>query len=239
MIQISIVMPAYNEEKNIENIVKQCYGVLKKYRLNGEIIVTDDGSKDKTRVILDNLKKEIPYLRVILHKINKGYGESVADGIKASKGYYIVTLDSDGQFDINELSLLLDKIKKGYDIVTGFRKKKKDAISKVIANKILIKIIRYLFKIKLKDTNCAFKIYKKDLFEKISIEASNFILPSEILIKANALSYKIAEIGITHLPRKKGKSSIKIFKNSFDIFSFLLYLKKKIILYKKGIIRSL
>jgi len=239
MEKISIVMPAYNEEKNIENTIRKCYDALKKIRLHGEIIVIDDGSKDKTGIILNQLKKEISNLRLILHKTNMGYGKSISDGIRAAKGHYVITLDSDGQFDIYELPLFLSKIKNGYDVVTGYRKRKKDTFLKVLANKVLNNIVKYLFKIKIKDVNCSFRIYKKDIFKKINMEASHFILPTEILIKANALSYKIAEIGVTHSYREKGKSSIKLFKNTVETLIFLLKLKRKINLYNKRFITSL
>ena len=239
MEKISIVMPAYNEEKNIENAIWKCYNVFKKNKLHGEILVIDDGSRDNTRVILNHLKKEISNLRLILHKTNMGYGKSISDGIRAAKGHHIITLDSDGQFDIYEMPLFLSKIKMGYDIVAGYRKRKKDTFLKVLANKVLNNIVRYLFKIRIKDVNCSFRIYKKGIFKRINMEASHFILPTEILIKANTLSYKIAEIGITHSYREKGKSSIKLFKNTIETLIFLLKLKRKINLYNKKLITSL
>ena len=133
MKEVSIVMPAYNEEKNIEDTIRKCSRVLESEKLNGEIVVVEDGSKDSTKEVLENLKKDIPYLRVIIHETNLGYGKAVSDGIKAARGVYIVTLDSDGQFDINELPLFLEKIKEGYNMVTGYRLRKKDTFTKVLA----------------------------------------------------------------------------------------------------------
>jgi len=234
MKEVSIVMPAYNEEKNIEDTIRKCSRVLESEKLNGEIVVVEDGSKDSTKEVLENLKKDIPYLRVIIHETNLGYGKAVSDGIKAARGVYIVTLDSDGQFDINELPLFLEKIKEGYNMVTGYRLRKKDTFTKVLANIALNNLVKYMFKINIKDINCSFRIYERKVFDKITMEAHHFILPTEILLKANALSYKISEVGVNHAYREGGKSSIKLLKNTLEILFFLFKLKKKIKQYKKG-----
>ena len=234
MKEISIVMPAYNEEKNIEETVKKCSNVLKLTKLNAEIVVVEDGSRDRTKEILKNLEKSIPNLKVVIHEKNMGYGKAVSDGIKAATGKYLITLDSDGQFDISQLPIFLEKIKEGTNIVTGYRIKKRDTFLKVLANTILNNIVKYYFKINVKDINCSFRLYEKSLFDKINMEASHFILPTEILLKANALSYKISEVGVNHTYREGGKSSIKLFKNTLEILFFLFKLKKKINQYKKG-----
>src|SRR3989344_6420742 len=160
MKEVSIVMPAYNEENNIEATVRKCNHVLGMMGLKGEIIVVEDGSKDKTKEVLENLKDDIPSLKIILHESNLGYGKAVSDGIKAADGNYIVTLDSDGQFDIGQLPLFLERIKEGYNLVTGYRLRKKDTFFKVFANTILNNLVKYLFKIKIKDINCSFRIYE-------------------------------------------------------------------------------
>jgi len=234
MKEVSIVMPAYNEENNIEKTVVKCSNVLNSTKLSTEIIVVEDGSKDRTKEILENLKKSIPNLIVVIHEKNMGYGRAVSDGIKAATGKYLMTLDSDGQFDIGQFPIFLEKIKEGAGIVTGYRIKKKDTFLKVLANTVLNNLVKYSFKINVKDINCSFRLYEKSLFDKISMEASHFILPTEILLKANALSYKISEVGVNHAYREGGKSSIKLLKNTLEILSFLFKLKKKIKQYKKG-----
>jgi len=139
--EISIVMPAFNEEANIEKTVRDCFLALERLGVSGEVVVTDDGSIDKTRSIIEGLKNEYPDLSVVIHEKNSGYGESLKDAIFAARGKYIVSIDSDGQFDISEIPVLIKEQNKGYDVVAGYRKKKKDAAFKVSADGNDIEII--------------------------------------------------------------------------------------------------
>lgn len=239
MKKISIILPAYNEEMNIMQVIRQCRKTLEDMNERGEIIVVNDGSKDKTKEMLNKLEKEITELRIINHDTNQGYGKAVADGIGEARGEYIATLDSDNQFNIQELTNLLQKIEGGYDIVAGFRKRKKDRMLRVLANKVLNSLIRLFFEAKFKDINCSFRIYKKKVFDNLNIEARSFILPTEILLKLKVMGYAIAEVEVSHRIREKGRSSIRLARDAIETLLFLIYLKKKIRLYKKKIIMTL
>lgn len=237
--EISIVMPAFNEEENIERTVRDCFSALKKMCSSGEVVVTDDGSTDNTRNILENLRKEFPDLKIVIHKENIGYGEALKDAVLAASGRYILSIDSDGQFDISEMSILIEEQKKGYDVVTGFRKKKKDTFFKIFADRGLNLIVRLMFGINYYDTNCAFKLYSPGVLDKINIEARGYQTPTEILMKLHTLGFKIGQVGISHFPRQKGKSALNTFCTIYQMFLFLLYLRLKISLYKKKIIKNL
>lgn len=236
---ISILMPAFNEKQNVEITVRKCVETLKKLLINGEVIVTNDGSTDGTKEVLENLKKEISNLVVINHQTNLGYGAALYDAIKASKGDLVVTIDSDGQFDIAELPLLLDLYEKGNKVVTGFRKEKKDSFIKVFANKCLVLLTNLMFGLNLKDANTAFKLFEGSLIRGLKIESRGYQTPTEIMVKLKTLGYEIAEVGITHSFREKGKSALGIIKTTCAMFSFLHYLRLKVRLFKKKIINSL
>lgn len=236
---ISIVMPAYNEEQNIEKTVRRSVQTLDRLKLSGEVVVTDDGSLDRTKEILDNLKQEIPNLTIVRHENNLGYGAALYDAIKASKGDVIVTLDSDGQFDIGELPLLLGLYEKGNKIVAGYRKKKKDSFMKVLANKCLILLTNFMFGLKLKDANAAFKLFEGSLIRSLKIESRGYQTPTEIMVKFKALGWPVVEVGITHAFRDKGKSALKVAKTTYDMLVFLLYLKLKVYLFNRKVINSL
>lgn len=235
---LSILMPAYNEEQNIEKVVRKCIKTLEILGLKGEVVVTNDGSLDKTKAILEGLKKEIPNLVVIHHEKNMGYGEALYNAIKIARGDIIVTIDSDGQFDIAELPLLLELYQKGDKVVAGYRKEKKDSFTKVIANRCLNFLTNFIFGLKLKDANCAFKLYETDLLRAIKIESRGYQTPTEIMVKFKTLGYSITEVGITHAFREKGKSALGLFKTTFDMLTFFIYLKLKRSLYTKRIINN-
>ena len=237
--EISILMPAYNEEQNIERVVRQCIAVLDNLKIKGEVIVTNDGSKDNTKKILENLEKEIPRLLVIHHEENMGYGEALHDAINASRGDVIVTMDSDGQFDISELPLLLDLYKQGHKIIAGYRKEKKDSFMKVFANKCLILLTNLMFGLKLRDANSAFKLFETKLLKSLKIESRGYQAPTEIMVKFITQGYSIVEVGITHSFREKGKSALGLIKTTMDMLLFLFYLKLRVVLYRKRIINSI
>lgn len=236
---VSIVMPAYNEELNIENTVRRCLAALESNNLEGEIVVTNDGSKDSTGKILEQLKKEIPQLVVLHHTTNTGYGGALKDAIKHSTKDLVVSIDSDGQFDIFELPILLKKLSDGYDAVAGCREKKKDTLFRVVADRGLNWIVWLLFGLRFKDNNSAYKLYKGELIRGLTIESRGYQTPTEILIKLETLGCKIGEVKISHLAREQGRSSLKALQTILEMLSFLSYLKLKIILYNRKIITQL
>lgn len=236
---ISVVMPAYNEQDNIENTIRGCFEALK--GMNSEVVVTDDGSKDNTLQILHRLVKEYPKLVIVKHDKNMGYGAGLKDAIEASRGEVVVSIDSDGQFDISELSRFLELLNNsaGLNVICGHRAKKQDTLFKVISDRGLNFIIRLLFGLRLKDVNCAFKLYRAQILRSISIESKGFQAPTEIMIKLKALGYDIKELCISHLPRKKGKSALKPIKTICEVMFFLIYLKLKIALFRRGLVSYL
>ncbi len=237
--KLSVIMPAFNEAENIEKTIRRCFSVLKQLGISGEVVVTDDGSKDNTPQILQSLSGEFPDLKIIAHAQNKGYGAALKDAAEAARGNYVASIDSDGQFDISEVSLLIEEMKKGYDLVTGYRKKKKDSFFKVMSDRGLNIIVRILFGVNYRDTNCALKLYSSGILNRIKIEARGYQAPTEILMKLHTLGYRIGQVGISHYAREKGKSALNPFITIYKMFTFLIYLRLKIYLYGKNIIAEL
>lgn len=237
--RISVVMPAYNEEKNIEPTVRYCFKILNSLTDNPEIVVTNDGSKDKTGEILENLQKEFTGLRVLTNHPNQGYGAALAAAIEASSGEIVIPIDSDGQFDLADAEQMLAEFGDDCDILTGYRKAKKDSFIKVVGDRIMNLLIRAMFGVCYKDTNCALKIMRGDMIRSMKLEARGFQLPTEIILKAHAEGWKIRETPVRHLERKEGASSLAPLKTAWLMLVFLFYLRKKIKLYEKSVIRSL
>jgi glycosyltransferase involved in cell wall biosynthesis len=236
---LSIVAPAYNEESSIAKVVREWLSILAAEKNAWEIIVTDDGSTDNTGSILRTLAQENHHLKIVSLDGNKGCGYALQQAIAHSQGRCVVTIDADGQFDLSEYAPLLAKLEEGYDIVTGFRHKKIDSLLRVLLDRILHLIVKILFGVSLKDTNCALKIFKREVLEKIRIDSKGYSIPTELLIKAQALGYRIGEARITHRERLRGESKLKALRVGWHMTVFLLYLKLKLYLYKKGALNTL
>jgi len=210
---ISVVFPAYNEKNNIEICILLARTILKELVNNFEIIIVDDGSIDNTKEICLQLEEKFPEVRVISKARNEGYGFALRDGFQAAKFDLVFFSDADRQFDIMNLIDLLPWVDK-YDIVIGFRKKRQDTIKRKILSFGYNALVRAIFDLNIRDIDCAFKIFRKSIFDKIEIESSRFFVNTEILAKARKLRYSIKEVGVTHFPRLEDDSKVS-FKDIF------------------------
>lgn len=237
--RLSVVMPAYNEAENIEQTVRKCFDVIQSLGFNAEVVVCDDGSRDRTGAILKNLQVEFSGLVVVTHSPNQGYGAAMTAAIAASTGDIVASIDSDGQFDIADLNSLLPKFTDRLDMLTGYRTAKQDTFVRVFGDRVMNRLIRLMFGVAYRDTNCAFKLYRGAFIRSLNLEARGFQLPTEIVLKAHALNHTIAEAPVSHREREGGASSLAPFKTAMHMLRFLCYLRRKIVLHKKGVLRSL
>ncbi len=235
---LSITAPAYNERENIEKVITYWESIFARDGIQGEIVIGDDGSTDGTKDILRELQGKYDNLVVVNHAVNQGYGVALCSAIARSQGEYVLTIDSDGQFDAAEYTLLLAEMNKGYDVVTGYRHRKQDHPLRVIADRVLNLIVRLLFRLPLRDTNCALKLLRGDVARRLTIEARGYPTPTELLVRARTLGYRVGEIGITHYERAGGKTKLKALRTSWHMLLFLLYLKYKQVLYQARIINN-
>ena len=204
-ISLSVFFPAYNEEENIGASIKRALDVLGKITSNYEILVVDDGSTDRTGEIVKKFCKKNHKIRIIQHHKNRGYGIALKSGFENAKKDLIFYTDSDLQFDLNEIEKLLPHIKDN-DIVIGYRINREDPIMRLVAAYIYRLIVEYLLDLRVKDPDCAFKLCRKRVIDKIRPFESVRSGDVELLVKAKKHGFRIKEFGIKHLPRTKGKS---------------------------------
>lgn len=208
--ELSVFFPAYNEEKNIKNTVQKAVGVLKRIADKWEIIVVDDGSKDKTGEIVKRLMAHEPRISLITHTPNRGYGAALKSGFYNAKYTWIAFTDADGQFDFSEITKFFEKQRQtGADLVIGYYLKRAVPFYRILGSKLWELAVFLLFGLKVKDIDCGFKLIHKKVIEKIpklESERGPFI-SSELLIKAKKSGFKIAQIGVHHYPRRAGKAT--------------------------------
>lgn len=202
-LSLSLFFPAYNEEANIRESVMQADTVLRTLVDEYEIIVINDGSKDATGSIADMLAKQNKHVRVVHHNPNQGYGGAVISGIKAATKDYVFFTDADLQFDLKEIKKLL-KFVPEYDVVLGYRAKRRDPIMRLANAKAWNLLNRILFGLKVKDIDCAFKLFKRDVIQSVPIKSRGAMISAEFLIRLQRKDIKFKEVAVTHLPRTAG-----------------------------------
>jgi glycosyltransferase involved in cell wall biosynthesis len=205
-ISLSAIMPAHNEEVAIAETVHTVIDALDMWLEDFEVIVVDDGSQDRTGAILDTIAESNPRLRVIHHAVNQGYGAALISGFEAATKNMAFFMDSDGQFDIQDLRRFFPLIKK-YDAVLGYRVNRQDTwVRKLNAWGWKI-IVGMVFGIYVRDVDCAFKLYRADFFREHQLETRGAMINTEILNKFTRAGYTYTQMGVHHLPRKGGKAT--------------------------------
>ncbi len=208
--ELSVFFPTYNEEGSIEKIISKAKKTLETIASKWEIIIVEDGSKDKTPEITDRIVKADKRIKVIHHNPNRGYGGAVKTGLYSSKYKWIAFTDSDGQFDFSEITNFIEEQKiQNADLVIGYYKKRQVSKFKILTSKLWEAAVFVLFGLHVKDIDCGFKLFSKkviDTIPKLESERGAFI-SSEFLIKAKKAGFKIVEIPVTHYPRKTGSGT--------------------------------
>jgi dolichyl-phosphate beta-glucosyltransferase len=229
--EISIVIPAYNEEKRIGKTLKKVYEYFKEKKIEFEIIVVDDGSNDKTVEIVEKFSFDKKEIRILKHEKNMGKGAAVKTGILNAKGELILFTDADLSTPIEEFEKLKKEIENGYDIAIGSRglKDSKIVIPQPFYRRIIGKIFPFLVRLivinDFKDTQCGFKLFKKEAGKKIfsQLKTNGFAFDVEVLARGKKENFKIIEVPVVWI--NSPYSSVKIFKDSFKMFISLLKIR--------------
>ena len=202
--EISAVMPAFNEEGNLDQSVPRMAAALSEQARSFEIIVVDDGSRDGTPAVLERLKQQYPMLRVVRHPVNRGYGAAVRSGFDAARFAWVFLMDADNQFDPGELRLLLARAGQA-DIVAGYRRRRRDPIARRLNAWAFFSLVRLLFGRLAQDVNCAFKLIRRDLLLRMDLHSDGALINTEILVLARQMQARIVEVPVEHYPRLSGK----------------------------------
>lgn len=222
--KISVFMPANNEAENLPKVLEKIDIVFKKYKIRGEVIVVNDGSKDNTKFVLDMLCKKYKYLSYASHNVKKGISECFNTAFKYVKGDIIILLPSDLQSDPEEdIPKLLNKMKEGYDLVCGVREKWNRPKSKVLQSKSYSLMSRILFKNKIMDFNWI-RAFKRDVIKDINLRKD---WHRYFVIQVLSKGYRVGEVGVNEYPRKKGRSKFnfgRVFTGVIDMFAVKFYL---------------
>jgi hypothetical protein len=201
---LSVVFPAFNEEANIRVVVEDACRIVPKFAPIFEIVVVNDGSKDRTGEICDDLAMEFSDVRVVHHARNRGYGAALKTGIERARYDVIFFTDSDGQFDLREVATLLEQTD-AYDIVAGYRARRHDPPHRLLFAWGWNILVRRVLGTKIRDIDCAFKAFKRHVFDSIQIHSAGAMVNAEIFAQASAFGMTVKEVPVSHFPRRHGE----------------------------------
>ncbi|MHC4353723.1 MAG: glycosyltransferase family 2 protein [Planctomycetota bacterium] len=224
---ISIFFPCYNEQENVERTVDDALAVLEKLDADFEIVVVNDGSSDDTGRIADEIAGRDDRVKVVHHETNLGYGSALQSGFKAATKELVFYTDGDGQFDIGEMPPLLELMEQ-YDIVSCYRLDRKDPIVRKINAWCWTKLVCLLFRLKIRDIDCAFKLYKREIFDNIQLSSTGALIDTEVLARATRKGYSITQRGVHHYPRTAGEQTGANLRVILRAFKELFQLHRKI-----------
>ncbi len=217
---ISIIIPVFNESESISFLLDEVISVMKSHKFNFELIVVDDGSKDNTHQVLEQLTIKIKELSVISLRKNYGQTAAMSAGFDKSKGDILITLDGDLQNDPNDIPKLISEINSGYDLICGWRFDRKDKLVKrKIPSRIANKLIANVTGLKLHDYGCSLKAYRREIIDDIKLYGE---LHRFLPVLANIEGAKIKELKVNHRRRKFGLSKYGIdrtFRVLMDLFT--------------------
>ncbi len=227
---ISAFFPVFNEEANVERMVGNFKAILPQIAEDFEIIIVNDGSNDRTGAIADRLMKEDPKVRVVHHERNQGYGAAIRSGIQACQKEYIFFTDGDNQFDVSQLSLLVPMIS-DCDGVIGFRLNRQDPWIRKANAWAWNRLVRLLLGLRVRDIDCAFKLFRRRIFDQIKLEYTGAMASTEMLVKIIKHGYKIREAGVLHSPRLAGRqtgANLRVILRAFEeLFRFYRKIKEE------------
>jgi glycosyltransferase involved in cell wall biosynthesis len=203
---LSVFLPSHNEEGNVERVVRSWTAELPKVADKFEVIVVDDGSRDRTGEIAERLAKEDAHVKVVRHPVNRGYGGAVISGIRAATLPYVLLCDGDGQFDPADIERLTPFVPE-YDVVAGRRVQRADHLMRRINGRAWTTLVRVLLGITISDIDCGFKLFKREKLEGMELRAHGAMISTELMARVAGRNAKVKEVDVGHLPRLAGEQS--------------------------------
>lgn len=200
---LSLCMPAYNEECNIQDTLDAAVTVLPEFVERFEVVVVNDGSADNTGPIVGAYAARDPRVRLVTHERNRGYGAAVTSGLRAARGDLIAFTDSDGQFSLLDLPQLLAQLK-GSDVVAGYRYRRAEHGVRRLNAWAWNRLIRTLLGVRLRDLDCAFKLFRREVVDALQLTATGAGINAEIMAQCFRSGLRVAETPVTHHPRYYG-----------------------------------
>jgi len=203
---LSLVLPAFNEEANLPDVVAEALIILPRHFDDFEIIIVNDGSRDDTALVGRKLAAADSCVKLVNHARNRGYGDALRSGFAASTKDRVMFMDADRQFSLEDITRLLPFVET-HDIVAGFRMERSDQLHRRVFAETFNVSIRIMFGVHMRDIDCAFKIFDGDMLRSIQLISTGALINTELMAKARRQGAGVQQVGVRHFPRTAGTST--------------------------------
>jgi glycosyltransferase involved in cell wall biosynthesis len=218
---LSIFFPAYNDGGTIASMVVSALLTARTLTPDHEVIVVNDGSRDQTPHILDELARLYPQVRVVHHAQNRGYGGALRSGFEHASKDYVFYTDGDAQYDPTELALLWARMTDDVDLVNGYKISRSDPAHRIVIGRLYHHTVKRLFGLRVRDVDCDFRLMRRSVFDRVTLTKNSGVICLEMMKKIQDAGYRIAEVPVHHFHRAYGKSQFfnfgRIFRTGVDV----------------------
>jgi len=203
---LSIFFPAYNDAGTIASLVLVAHMTARDLTEDYEVIVVEDGSPDHTGALLDEMAKHFPWLRVVHHERNRGYGGALRTGFATASKELVFYTDGDAQYDPREMVQLWEAFSPAVDFVNGYKISRHDPLHRVVIGRVYHWFVKLVFSLRLRDVDCDFRLMRRSIFDKVTLTRSSGVICVELMKKVQDHRFRIAEVPVHHFHRSYGKS---------------------------------
>ena len=218
---ISVFFPAYNDAGTIASMVVSARMAVRELTDDFEILVINDGSQDHTADVLAELASVIPELRVVQHEKNQGYGGALRTGFASAAKELVFYTDGDAQYDPREVKSLVKVMDDGVDFVNGYKIGRSDPLHRIVIGRLYHWTVRIVFRLKMRDVDCDFRLFRKSVFDRVTLTKSSGVICVELMKKVQDAGYLIREVPVHHYHRAYGKSQFfnfsRVIRTLYDL----------------------
>ncbi len=225
---LSVFFPAYNDGGTIASLVIMAVHAARALTPDFEVIVVNDGSRDRTAEVADELARLYPQVRVVHHPGNRGYGGALQTGFATASKDYIFYTDGDAQYDPGEMAILWQRLTPEVDLVNGYKISRSDPLHRVVIGRLYHYIVKVLFGLRVRDVDCDFRLMRRAIFDRVKLEKRSGVICLEMMKKIQDAGFRIAEAPVHHYHRAYGKSQFfnvrRIVRTGVDVLNLWFHL---------------
>jgi glycosyltransferase involved in cell wall biosynthesis len=222
---LTVFFPAFNDEASLPGLVDKAFTVLRETACDYEVIVVNDGSWDGTAAVLEELRlKYAPYMSVVTHPENRGYGGALRSGFAAATKEFVFYTDGDGQYDVGELTGLIELMESDVGLVNGHKLKRHDPWHRIAIGFLYNRFARSLFRVKLRDLDCDFRLMRRQMLDGFHLTSNSGAICVELVRMVEQTHWRVVEVGVHHYPRLHGRSQFFRLRSLFSTFEQLMRL---------------